>query len=103
MATADFTNERPSVGYYRPTPAFAAVAEHVCLMREDQPGGGTPLALCGPAYDEASEAFATALAARWNACPDAFEKIADAVEDEDWIAVRDAALILRRAIYGDEQ
>lgn len=46
-----------AVGYYTPTPAFQAIPEHVCVMRGDQPGGGTPVAICGRAGE--AQAFAT--------------------------------------------
>jgi len=52
-----------AVGYYRPTDAFRGIAEHVCVFREDQEGGGTPVAICGPAGDPASEAEARKFAA----------------------------------------
>lgn len=104
METRDFTAERPAIGYYMPSLEFAAIPEHVCLMSEDQPGGGTPLAVCGPAGDADSEAFARQLLARWNACADAL-----ALLDAVWVCGRELTkpenevlAILRRAIYGDE-
>lgn len=55
---AQHTSGPLAVGYYRPSDRFRAIAEHVCAMREDQPGGGTPVAICGPSGDPQSHADA---------------------------------------------
>ena len=55
---AQYTAGPLAVGYYRPSERFRAIAEHVCAMREDQPGGGTPVAICGPSDDPQSHADA---------------------------------------------
>lgn len=54
-----------AVGYYTPTDAFRAIAEHVCVVREDQEGGGTPVAICGPTGDAVSEQDARVFAAAY--------------------------------------
>ena len=64
---------------------------------------GSDIRICvvAPSTDVERE-VSRQVAARWNACADAFELLATAVEDDDWLTVRDAAVTLRRAIYGDE-
>lgn len=52
-----------AVGYYQPGERFRAIPEHVCVLREDHPVGGTPVAVCGPSGDPASEADARLFAA----------------------------------------